>query len=403
MKIWKDRRAAVVFAITITSMSMLLTACERNQESITFARKDDFSKKEQEFIEEYRRVLETDGIPDGAVHMDIPDNPGNSDFSIILLEEKEYGTPAFSFLPLETRSLTEEEIRQLIYAYHGADPEEILQDYSSYRGTDSEEGQIGENRPLSTEEYFKCRISLLSEYLMEGKRPENQENRDQMREGALCYVTQNHTEVWIYPNKNMTDDQILRIIDSKYADVPKDYYTPKKGQITYEAAGTRAEELVETYITDKKCSGLYLIYGSGTTGMRAVPDFWTAYVHMGGKTNDFYVQFNADNGELSEWRSYPENFYSVNGFSGEAMEQEQTDIADQKITDEQLLQAARTYIDRVLEKEKSGLEPEIYMDHHAEDQNKGIVTAKLDQKEFRIYINKADLSISQVRIDQERQ
>ena len=105
---------------------------------------------------------------------------------------------------------------------------------------------------------------------MEGKRPKEKESQNKISGEPLRFMTQKHTEVWLYPDKSMTEEQLLKIIDIKYADVPKEYYTPKNGQITYEEAKRRTEALVEEYITDKRCFDVYVLYGSGAAGMRNI-------------------------------------------------------------------------------------------------------------------------------------
>lgn len=379
--------------IYIIIFMILLGACGQRSETITFIQRVNYSDKELQFIEAYNSILATNGIPDEV--LGASDDPMKSDFSIVLLDEKSYGTSAFSFLPLESRDLTEQEMLQLIFAYQGIEPEIILQNHCSYRSEETKTQNIYSNRTLTTEEYFMLSIGLLSEYFAEEKCREDA-SQMQLETYPLHYTTMDGAEVWIYPNKIMSREQLLSIIDKKYSDVPQSYYTPKEGQIMYEEAEKEVKELIENYVSDKRIDDIYMIYGSGETGIRDIPDFWTAYVHMS-ESNDFYLRFNADNGGLIEWKSYPKDYYSPQGFYLSINDEE---ISALQIDDEELLQHAQKYVEKFWKGDERLGEIEYRVESNEDALNYGTVVATAWGKEIWIYVDKKQSTVCQVRVEE---
>lgn len=390
----KKRKEEIFLGIGILFSVLLLNGCAgKKEETAAFTQRTDFTEKEQNFIAAYQDI-----IASGAISEDQPvseDEFETSDFEIVLLDEKLYGTPAFSFLPIASRELTEEELTGLAAAYRKAAPEVILQDYSSYKEGSAEERGVDSNRPLTSKEYFKSRISLLSEYLVDGRRPENTEEPFREKGDPLYFSMPDTSGIWIYPKEGMSDEQLLLLIDRQYADVPAEMYTPKEGQLKKADAEAAARELAAGYITKDRISDIYLLYGSGSVGMRSIPDYWTAYIHMNGKTPDYYLQLQADTGKLMEWRKYPADFYSETGFSNEKLSD---DSAVGSATEEQLEQAAVAYLKNVLKDETQADKVQITVVSNQDTDRLAVLTVKLQDEKLQLSIDKNDFSVSQVMV-----
>lgn len=407
--IWKERKSCeevetlkkFFMLVCVLGLLVMLGACTQNEamadgtekEPIAFIEREDFSEKEQDFIEAYNEIVTANDIPDQIVSA--PDNIIESDFGIILLDAELYGTPAFSFLPIESRKLTEIELKQLAAAYHKAAPEVILQDYSSYKEGSTETRLVNANRRLTMEEDFKNRISIFSEYMTDGKRPEKKDLQNQANGELLCFTYLNR-KVWVYPKTEMSDEQILYMIDKSYEELPKEYYTPKDGQLSSKDAKDAAKELMKEYITKEKIEDMYLTYQAERKGLglHAFPDCWKANIHLKGDY-DYSITFDAVTGELLEWKRYAKNFFSTEGFSVEALKNSDKTVPN--VTDDQLIETAKQYVKDILRDELTDQALKIKVNSNEVNQIQGSVDMTVKQKNWTVYIDKNDLQIWEMR------
>lgn len=349
----KHRGRVTVLAGALT-VAALLCGCAENEAAqqadagadlLPVTREDDFSEEEQQFIRDYNEILSTEEIPaksDFAVS-----DPAVSDFAMISLPEEKYGTSVFAFLPLQSRALTREELIRLACAYESANPETILQDYCSYKEGSGSARAVSANRALTSRESFLLRVKLLSQYCLEGKRPAQALSQSSTEGEPLCFRTASSEKVWVYPRREMSEEQILQVIEEQYGDLPEETYLPGEGQSGVSDARSRAEELLADYVTDGEAEQIYLLYSShADTGMTP-PDRWTAYIHMKNGENDYLVRFLADTGSLTAWEKKPVGYFTEEGYR---IAEENT-VSEGSVTDEQLTQAAREYLETVSAKD----------------------------------------------------
>lgn len=385
--------------VGVFGLLVVLGACAQNEgmavesekEPIEFIEREEFTEKEQDFIEAYNEIVTANDIPDSITSFD---NISESDFGIILLDEELYGTPAFSFLPIESRKLTETELKQLASAYHKASPEVILQDYSSYKEGSMETRLINANRRLTAGEDFKIRISIFSEYMTEGKKPEKKDIPNQENGEALCF-TYCDRKIWIYPKTEMSDEQILNIIDKVYGELPKEYYTPKEEQLSSKEARNVAKKLLKTYVTTDKVENMYLTYQAEREGMGGLlSPIPKADIDLEGDY-DYSITFDAITGELLGWKRYVKDFFTEEGFTVEALKNRDEEVPN--ITEEQLIEVAKQYVKDILGEDLTEQAVMINVNTNNANQMQGSINMTIREKNWIVYIEKSDLLIWEMK------
>lgn len=377
----------------------IFAACGANTDSAAMA--DDkidfsavptleYSEKELQFIEEYDSFLQTYN-PSEAVEI-VTANPEKSDFAIIQLEKEVYGTGAFAFLPIDSRELTNEEFLQLAAAFEGAEGEFILRDYCSYKYTISEELGIDSNRSMTSGEAFAARIKLAGEYFGEGRRPEKGLGESGQDE-VLLYTACTGKNVWLYPAREMTETEILQILDVQYGAVDPAFYTPKEGQLSLQDAESRAKDLLKTYLPKKQeAEDIYLLYYGENTQWQE--DYWQAFVHLKKSDYDISLTFTAGTGEFIELEKKSKDYYTKQHFLEPVTGGQDEPVARK---DEELKEAAKKYMDELsgLETEEK-LEPKVLLNKDSDDMGTVSVRTK-DGDVYKLQINKKDFSIVCVR------
>lgn len=350
----------------------------------------EYSEKELQFIEEYDSFLQTYNPSEEAAKI-VTANPENSDFAIISLEKEVYGTGAFAFLPIDARKLTKEELLQLAAAFDGAEGEFILRDYCSYKYTISEKLGIDSNRGMTSGEEFEARIKLAGEYFGEGRRPEKGLGESGQDE-VLLYTACTGKRVWLYPAREMTETEILQILDVQYGTVDPAFYTPKEGQLSLQDAGSRAKDLLKIYLPKKQeAEDIYLLYYGENTQLQE--DYWQAFVHLKKSNYDISLTFTADTGEFIELKKKGKDYYTKQHFL-EAVTDEKDEAVVRK--DEELKEAAKKYMNELssLEAEEK-LEPKVLRNEDSDDTGTVSVRTK-DGDVYKLQVNKKDLSIVSV-------
>lgn len=159
---------------------------------------------------------------------------------------------------------------------------------------------IDSTRNMSSREAFMLQISVGRDYFTEGKRPEKSLDVAD-KEGQLWCSVSDGQEQWIYPDREMTEEEILQILDYKYSNIDKAFYTPKEGQLTADNAEARTEELLQEYVPGLgKIDEIYVLYFENEPTPDGMVDCWKTYVHMKNSDHDYYVKFTADTGKLVE-------------------------------------------------------------------------------------------------------
>jgi len=158
----------------------------------------------------------------------------------------------------------------------------------------------GISRDMSSREAFMLQISVGRDYFTEGKRPRKSLVETDKSGQLECSISDGQ-EQWIYPDREMTEEEILQILDYKYGNIDKTFYTPKEGQLTSDDAEARTEELLQEHVPGLgKIDEIYVLYFANEPTPDGMTDCWKAYVHMKNSDHDYYAKFTADTGKLVE-------------------------------------------------------------------------------------------------------
>lgn len=222
-----------------------LCACSQSKSVMSDESKRIYTANEKNFIDEYLKATEEN--LDLSEITDPSNDPTSSDFAVITLNKQYYGTDAFAFLPLKFRQLTKDEILQLVKIYGNINPKEILDQSSSYQKVNSDNIEINSNRDLSTKEVFQSRFELLAQYFTEGLRPKEKINTSPNNGNPLCISVYTSNRFWIYPKKEMTEEQLLQTIDALYCELPSEWYSATSEQISHTKAAQAAGALSKQY------------------------------------------------------------------------------------------------------------------------------------------------------------
>lgn len=404
----KNRVKYIVQAGTLIVVFLLLCGCaegraveqaDMNKAVPIAARTDDFSEEELKFIQDYNEILSTGDIPE-QLELSASD-PSATDFSMVFLPEESYGTDVFAFLPLQSRALTEEELIQLAGAYKKVPPETILQDACSYKEGSRGRRAVYSNRALTSREGFLLHVKLLSQYFLEEKRPAHPLSQTPSEGGPLCFQTtySSSEKVWLYPMWEMTEEQLLQIIDEQYGKLAKEDYLPKEGQLSAGDAQERTERLLADFITEEDAEQIYLVYTSYPGKGLTPTDQWTAYVHMKNGGNDYAITFDADRGALKSWERKPSQFYTEEGYDRQPEEA----VLKQKATDEQIVEAVREYLAHISTEGyalDSLLETEAFdVDGNVNGQRIAVVGFCLQEETWNVWVNTEDFAIEGLQIN----
>lgn len=310
-----------LFAVSIVCITSIISFIACNSDTDKAAMTNDkidfsaiptreYSKEELQFIEEYDNFLQTyKPFEEVAI---VNADPADADFTILSLEEELYGTGAFAFLPIDSRQLTEEELLQLAITFGEKSGEYILQEYCSYKYTISDEYGIDSNRSLTSREAFLIRVALADEYFCEGRRPEQKLGESEQDE-VLYYTTYKDKGVWLYPAREMSETEILQILDAQYGETDPSFYTPKEGQLTAQDAKEQAKILLKTYVPEMpEVKDIYVLYAGDMTPIKE--DYWRACMHLENSDHDIMITFSADTGELIEIEKKGKDYYTEEHF-----------------------------------------------------------------------------------------
>lgn len=201
------------------------------------------------------------------------------------------------------------------------------------------------NRELTRAEIMG-QYEAQEQYLHEGRRAPERSDEELPVLLMLEDASGNEMPYWVYPETEMTEEQLLAAMDIKYGGVSPGMYSPREGQLSYEEAKARVRELIEEYdITDAEINKVYLLYWSN----REMPmiteddDHWNVMISC--KSGyDYQMKFRANNGDLLMWCCKLPGYYDAARMP-ELLTEEDWIIGD--YTTEQIEAVAATYMEKI--------------------------------------------------------
>lgn len=247
----------------------------------------------------------------------VPQDPKETGFAVVSLDERVYGISQYAFLPLGERSLTEEEFLQLAQAMEGVPEWGILT--PKYCRTGLMEGNgtaaAGQNRELTREE--KLRYGALRPlYLYEGKRAEERTGQ----EAPLCVELSGEESGEIYrilPAASMTDEQLLRYLETEFREVPPEMYQPLVGEVSYQELPAVIEAAVTRYKLGDGTTPDYRaeLITSGTETRNTDREYWGIELCFP-EGDQYTLCLYAADGNLTSWIRWPPGYFDDPDFSG---------------------------------------------------------------------------------------
>lgn len=201
------------------------------------------------------------------------------------------------------------------------------------------------NREMTRKEQFE-KYELEMQYRYEGRRAP--ERSDEELPVLLTLEDANGYEMtyWVYPEKEMTEEQILAMLDIIFGNVSPELYLPREDQLSYDEAQKRVSELIEEYgITDAEINKVYLSFWCNKELPMIAEDDEHWNVMISCKSGyDYQMKFRADNGDLLMWCCKLPGYYDAARMP-ELLTEDDWIIGD--YTTEQIEAAAATYMEKI--------------------------------------------------------
>lgn len=198
---------------------------------------------------------------------------------------------------------------------------------------------------------------------------------------------------WLYPENEMTEEQLLKIAGLKFGTIPEEAYIPKEDQITYEDISRITEELMKSFhIADTRFREVYPLYWSASASgvMPKKEDLWEARVSCE-SGYDYDVIMDANDGVLKEWKRKPKGWYDPEVPAGEYQAKEAAFF-----TDEEYIQAAKKYCEQceIVDITDYQLYPDIIKGTPEASESKMVQAFTQTGGCHRILIDTSDLSVA---------
>lgn len=283
-----------------------------------------------------------------------PAKPFDTGFAILPTRAEAYGSDHFAILP--NRALTDEEMLQLVDAFHGQGRETLT---TSQVWISVAHNEI--TRFFTEDEAYRYNTTLNEAYVYEGLRPDGILTEDPTDHDIAYVVLNPHytnglEELWLFPNYEMTDEQILMLEHHRYRNKPLESYTPRDIDIPY----TNVKPYLETALHDafpeaeQEIRQTMIDYmGQGFDPITT--PVWNGYCEMETGVYDFTISIDAVSGELLNGIRIPKNSLNIDA-SGNLVYDPVVDLTAQYDGDDPLVQqAAEDYAKDVMGKGKEGI------------------------------------------------
>lgn len=312
----------------------------------------DYVFDEEEFFEAYKEASEQTAGGQKAEDLNLPEDPSETGFAAISLDETVYGVSQYLFLPVKNRAMTDEEMKALA----------SITDNNSFSldsavcgtGIDGEEyGGVYLNRPLSAKEYVEIQW-LESEYLYEGRRAQNAADI----KAPPLFFQSNGEEPLVFavlPESDMEDEGLLLLLNEKYRGNDLSLVLPRDGQIEYSDLEPAVIKALNDYkFYDGETAPFYaILICTAPNGIREPSSEYWQVCAAPEEGFHYAMSLSSETGELKGWTRLPEGY-----FTGGEYTPLQGDLSSEEgePTEEELQNAAKEYLFPVADKTETDVD-----------------------------------------------
>lgn len=346
------------------------------------------------FLRQYREAqkrVEQGERPAAAA----PEEPEESGFALIPLQENLYGTACYAILPLSERALTEEEFLQLAEGMDGISPKELLTPKYSRTGLEEDAACLRQNRALFRGE--KLRFDTLQpEYLYAERRPSADLWENARNGNAPCFVKlpeNSGAPVFsILPTEQMDDEQLLQYIDAQLYGVDPQTYLPLSGEIAYGELPQHLQREIAAYgLGDGTLPEYNAVLSTSPDGSRTPDQESWAVTLCFPEEDQYVVTLDAQTGALKSWIRWP-----AGTFTDEVVPESAESPEASPRTEEELEAAAKGYLEQAVPGDWNISEVKIQENAFYSEgfgASRSVDIALADGRKYRLGVSEQDLTV----------